>query len=94
LRARHICRWVAVMALPLAVSLFFAVSLGRLDSFLYRPDATVSDLTVTFWPNIHYIQDTWRTYRQIAQHPLYTGYLAYVQTDTVVAHTDFLRLSF
>ena len=38
---------------------------GDPAAFLYRPGGEVSDLTVTFWPNIHYLQETWRTHRQI-----------------------------
>ena len=45
---------------------FFAWRLGGFPAaFLYRPGSDVSDLTVTFWPNIHYIQETWWAHRQI-----------------------------
>ena len=45
---------------------FFAWRLdGIPTAFLYRPGGEVSDLTITFWPNIHYIQETWRVHRQI-----------------------------
>jgi len=45
---------------------FFAWRLGGFPTaFLYRPGSDVSDLTVTFWPNIHYIRETWQTHGQI-----------------------------
>ena len=65
MKARHLSRLGAMMILGFAVSLFFATSLGSLDAFPYRPGAAISDLTVTFWPNAHYVQETWRTHRQI-----------------------------
>lgn len=42
-----------------SVTLFFSWRLGSLDAYLYKAsDSPVSDLTITFWSNITYIQQT------------------------------------
>ena len=64
------CTWVARRPWFLALTLlclstlaFFGWRLGGVpDAFLYRPGAEVSDLTVTFWPNINYVQQSLRTH--------------------------------
>ena len=55
--------WILALALlSLCTLVFFARRLdGAADAFLYRPGDDVSDLTVTFWPNIHYIQQALRS---------------------------------
>ncbi|MDY6876036.1 MAG: YfhO family protein [Chloroflexota bacterium] len=57
---------LATAVLCVVTLTFFAWRLGGAPAaFLYRPGSQVSDLTVTFWPNIHYIQEMWRAHRQI-----------------------------
>jgi hypothetical protein len=59
-------RWLAIGTLSILALLFFLWRLdGDIAAFLYRPGGSVSDLTVTFWPNIHYIQEAWQTYGEI-----------------------------
>ncbi|MEA3375484.1 MAG: hypothetical protein U9R72_04725, partial [Chloroflexota bacterium] len=58
--------WWALAVLSVLALLFFFWRLrGDLTALPYRPGSDVSDLTVTFWPNVHYIQETWRAHRQI-----------------------------
>lgn len=47
-----------IALLVLAVLVFFAWQLGSIDAIITRPGAQVSDLLVTFWPNIEYIKQT------------------------------------
>ncbi len=47
-----------IAAVAICVVVFFAAELQAPDAFLYRPGAEVSDLTITFWPNIAFIQRT------------------------------------
>lgn len=50
-------RWVQVLVGMAALCLiFFSLALGSGDNLIYRPDSPVSDFTITFWPNVHYIQ--------------------------------------
>jgi len=57
---------LAAVVLCIVTLVFFAWRLGGASTaLLYRPGSEVSDLTVTFWPNIHYIQETWQTHRQM-----------------------------
>ncbi|MFQ6099684.1 MAG: YfhO family protein [Anaerolineae bacterium] len=56
----------AVLLLCLVTLVFFAWRLGGDPAaFLYRPGAEVSDLTVTFWPNIAYIRQTLWAYGEL-----------------------------
>jgi hypothetical protein len=48
-----------------AVLLFFAAELRQPDAFVYRPGSPVSDLTITFWPNIRYIQQSLAEHGQV-----------------------------
>jgi len=58
--------WLLLGILCLITVLFFLWRLdGNVSAFLYRPGSDVSDLTVTFWPNVRYIRETWRTHGQI-----------------------------
>jgi len=61
------CSGLLATAVLCVVTLaFFAWRLdGAPAAFLYRPGSEVSALTVTFWPNIHYLQETWRAHRQM-----------------------------
>ena len=57
---------LATIVLCLAVLLFFVWRLsGDPGAFLYRPGSQVSDLTVTFWPNIVYIQQSLRNHGEL-----------------------------
>jgi len=50
-------RALVVLVLGLSTCVFFLWRLeGDFTAFLYRPGSDVSDLTVTFWPNVTYIQ--------------------------------------
>ncbi len=40
-------------------AVFLGWRLGGWDRFLIRPGEQVSDFLVTFWPNIHYLRQTW-----------------------------------
>lgn len=56
----------ASVVLLLLTVLFYAWRLGGDPSaLLYRPGSQYSDLTVTFWPNIAYIQQSLRTYGEL-----------------------------
>ena len=50
--------WVDIALLFLAVGVFFIWRLGAIDAILTRPGSQVSDILVTFWPNIAYIKHT------------------------------------
>lgn len=56
--------WGLVIILFVLVGLFFLTQLGSWNAFIYRPGSEFSDLTVTFWPNIHYIQQSLSEYGQ------------------------------
>jgi hypothetical protein len=57
--------WAATLLLAAASLIFYFSQLGSLGSFLYRPGSQVSDLTITFWPNIAYIQQSLREFHQL-----------------------------
>ena len=44
---------------------FYTSQLGSWDNFIYRPGSDYSDLTITFWPNIYYIQQSIHNFHQI-----------------------------
>lgn len=52
------------ITLLILVGAFFLIQLGSWNMLIYRPGSEFSDLTVTFWPNIHYIQQSLREYGQ------------------------------
>jgi hypothetical protein len=57
------------------VLLFFGWRLGSLNDFIFRPRAEVSDLTVTFWPNIVYVQQSLKQFGQLPlwRTPIFSG---------------------
>jgi hypothetical protein len=59
--------WVIWALLVLSV-VFYSFSLRSWGNFIYRPGGLVSDLTITYWPNIHYIHQTLAEY---GQYPLW-----------------------
>lgn len=59
--------WV-LWALGLFGVVFYTLSLGTWDNLIYRPGAQVSDFTITYWPNIHYIH---RALMEYGQYPLW-----------------------
>ncbi len=59
--------WVLWALLVFSV-VFYGFSLKGWDNFIYRPGGQVSDLTITYWPNIHYIH---RTVEEYGQYPLW-----------------------
>jgi hypothetical protein len=59
--------WVFLSLLVLAL-VFYGLSLRSWANFPYRPGGQVSDFTITFWPNIHYIQ---RAVAEYGEYPLW-----------------------
>lgn len=45
--------------------IFFTIQLGKWDSYVYRPGSKYSDLTITFWPNIYFIQQSIKNFHQL-----------------------------
>jgi len=44
---------------------FFTIQLGKWDNYIYRPGSKYSDLTITFWPNIYFIQQSIKNFHQL-----------------------------
>lgn len=55
---------VAVI-LCILVGVFLTIRLGRWDAFVYRPGSYTSDFTITFWPNIYYIQQSFQKFGEL-----------------------------
>ena len=55
----------AIIFIGIIVFLFFASQLKRPNALIYRPASEYSDLTVTFWPNIAYIQNSLRNFGEL-----------------------------
>jgi hypothetical protein len=56
LLSKEIC--LVILCLAILGGLFYRSQLGSWDNFIYRPGSQYSDLTITFWPNIYYIQQS------------------------------------
>jgi hypothetical protein len=55
----------ALCTLVAIILSFFGWRLGSLSNFIFRPQAGVSDLTLTFWPNIVYIQQSLKQFGEL-----------------------------
>lgn len=69
---KHIVLWikfnsskVVLMLLTFGIGSFLLSQVHSLDGFIYSPGSDFSDLTVTFWPNIFYIQNSIKEFNQI-----------------------------
>jgi hypothetical protein len=63
LQANQTC--AAALLLTAASLVFYFSQLDSWQAFLYRPGSRVSDLTITFWPNIAYIQQSLQDFNQL-----------------------------
>ena len=54
--------WAGIFIFALVVLFFFFWRLGSFNAIIMRPGGRVSDLLVTFWPNIKYIKNTWQAF--------------------------------
>ena len=57
--------FVAALLLGAVTLAFFFSQIDSLHAFLYRPGSQVSDLTITFWPNLAYIQQSLKDFNQL-----------------------------
>ena len=58
-------RWMMRAAFVVLGVCFFWPLWFNPDGFLYRPNSTVSDLTVTHWPNARFVRDALATWGQV-----------------------------
>ena len=56
--------WILIILVVLGL-VFFTIQLGKWNNFIYRPGSKYSDLTITFWPNIYFIQQSIKNFHQI-----------------------------
>ncbi|MDD5468931.1 MAG: YfhO family protein [Anaerolineales bacterium] len=57
--------YLLFLVLFLLVGGFLSIQIGNWGHFTYRPGSEYSDLTITFWPNIVYIQNSLASFHQL-----------------------------